>query len=82
MDDITKLFNANVKAILECIAQYPKITEPRISNSPPKENSIHSDKKEANVRVIYTGGTIGMVRNKDNGKLKKKIKCQLAFIKA
>lgn len=31
-------------------------------------NLLNSQAKEAKVRVIYTGGTIGMVRNEQNGK--------------
>lgn len=30
-------------------------------------NLINTQSKEARVRVIYTGGTIGMVRNEQNG---------------
>lgn len=34
-------------------------------------NLINSQIKEAKVRVIYTGGTIGMVRNEQNGEFYK-----------
>lgn len=38
-----------------------------------KGNLLSSETKEARVRVIYTGGTIGMVRNEQNGKSSKYI---------
>lgn len=32
-------------------------------------SNMHANQVESKVLVIYTGGTIGMVRNKNNGKV-------------
>lgn len=40
---------------------------PPIKRNISEGNLLASEVKEARVRVIYTGGTIGMVRNENNG---------------
>lgn len=50
-----------------------RTTKLQVKNSTLKrensyENVILDESNESRVRVIYTGGTIGMVRNENNGK--------------
>ena len=42
-------------------------SEPRDDPRPQKEEEERMKRNEKHVLVIYTGGTIGMVRNTDNG---------------
>lgn len=45
-----------------------KLETPPIKRNISDGNLLATEIKEARVRVIYTGGTIGMVRNENNGK--------------
>jgi len=46
----------------------PTLPSPTIRRNKSDGKLMAQDVKEARVKVIYTGGTIGMVRNERNGK--------------
>lgn len=47
----------------------PTLQSPAMRRNTSDGNLMAQEVKEARVRVIYTGGTIGMMRNERNGKL-------------
>lgn len=57
-----------------------QIETPPIKRNISDGNLLPTEVKEARVRVIYTGGTIGMVRNENNGKNSRYCHTQYVFL--
>lgn len=53
----------------QAVPSSPTLQSPAMRRNTSDGNLMAQEVKEARVRVIYTGGTIGMVRNERNGQM-------------
>jgi len=63
-----KLTESSQSSLDKVIPPSPTMQSPAMRRNASDGNLMAQDVKEARVRVIYTGGTIGMMRNERNGK--------------